>query len=251
MLRRRLARAAQRGLTALPAEDQDRLIRWTLRTGLARRTPLLSMLLRTLEYEGLDLAEVHAAFRQASPGQRIHEVLRDLGRRTAATAEHTLGDAARTGLLRAAQATLLGDLFAPDETTSRAIYDEALPWFDAYRSRCVPPVTKLAIPWEGGPLAAHLRVPPSPGPWPLLLIVPGTDTVKERMVVYEEAALARGLASLTVDLPGCGESKLQGTRWRTLDDLRTASAAILDTLGGLPPWADAGSACSASASAGS
>ena len=78
-------------------------------------------------------------------------------------------------------------------------YQRALPYFDF-------PGEHVAIPYEGGAtMYGILRKPwHTPRP-PVVILVPGLDSVKEELHVYGEDFLRRGMAVLAIDGPGQGE----------------------------------------------
>jgi dienelactone hydrolase len=78
-------------------------------------------------------------------------------------------------------------------------YQRALPYFDV-------PGERVAIPYEGGAaIPGILRKPwhiPRP---PVVVLMPGLDSVKEELHSYGDDFLRRGLAVLAIDGPGQGE----------------------------------------------
>jgi dienelactone hydrolase len=80
-----------------------------------------------------------------------------------------------------------------------ALYERALPYFD-------PPAERVEIPYEGGNLIPGiLRKPAHVIKPPLVILIPGLDSVKEELHAYGEDFLARGMAVLAIDGPGQGE----------------------------------------------
>ena len=78
-------------------------------------------------------------------------------------------------------------------------YQCALPSFDV-------PGERVAIPYEGGAtMPGILRKPwHTPKP-PVVILIPGLDSVKEELHVYGDDFLRRGMAVLAIDGPGQGE----------------------------------------------
>ena len=78
-------------------------------------------------------------------------------------------------------------------------YQRALPFFDF-------PGEHVAIPYESGAtMYGILRKPwHTPKP-PVVILVPGLDSVKEELHVYGDDFLKRGMAVLAIDGPGQGE----------------------------------------------
>ncbi len=82
-------------------------------------------------------------------------------------------------------------------------YQRALPFFDF-------PGERVAIPYEGGAtMYGILRKPwHTPKP-PVVILVPGLDSVKEELHIYGDDFLRRGLAVLAIDGPGQGEMEFE------------------------------------------
>src|SRR5207253_2527205 len=70
-----------------------------------------------------------------------------------------------------------------------------------------PPLERVCLPIDGLESPAYLRIPRGVERPPVVLIVPGLGMVKEHGDFPQEVVLARGLAAMTVDLPGQGESR--------------------------------------------
>ncbi|GHO64496.1 dipeptidyl aminopeptidase [Ktedonobacter sp. SOSP1-52] len=82
-------------------------------------------------------------------------------------------------------------------------YQRALPYF-------LFPGERVSIPYEGGStMYGILRKPwHTPRP-PVVILVPGLDSVKEELHVYGEDFLRRGMAVLAIDGPGQGEMEFE------------------------------------------
>lgn len=72
-----------------------------------------------------------------------------------------------------------------------------------------PPVEKIEIRFEDGPLLALLSLPRGEGPFPLVLLLPGLDSTKETRHGGRVPLLRRGMAVLSLDGPGQGEVSRQ------------------------------------------
>jgi dipeptidyl aminopeptidase/acylaminoacyl peptidase len=69
------------------------------------------------------------------------------------------------------------------------------------------PIERVEIPFEDGDLPGLLHLPNANGRFPLMVLVPGMDQTKEESVnIVTSEYTKRGLAVLTVDGPGQGES---------------------------------------------
>jgi esterase FrsA len=76
------------------------------------------------------------------------------------------------------------------------------------------PIERVEIPFVGCPeegdrIIAHLRVPKGTDRLPVLLVSGGIDTFKEDM--HTDQLLARGIATLAIDIPGVGDAPLAGS----------------------------------------
>ena len=82
-------------------------------------------------------------------------------------------------------------------------YKRALPYFEF-------PGEHVAIPYEGGAtMYGVLRKPwHTPKP-PVVILVPGLDSVKEELHTYGDDFLRRGMAVLAIDGPGQGEMEFE------------------------------------------
>jgi dipeptidyl aminopeptidase/acylaminoacyl peptidase len=96
------------------------------------------------------------------------------------------------------------------------------------------PVQRVEIPFEPGrTIPGILQTVPGKQA-PCILVVPGMDTVKEYMPnPYHNHFRRRGLATLSIDGPGQGESNVRET-WVTLDNFERAGSAAIDFLSRRP-----------------
>jgi pimeloyl-ACP methyl ester carboxylesterase len=69
-----------------------------------------------------------------------------------------------------------------------------------------PTAERVEMPFEGTTMVANLRRPPNGGQPPLVLLLPGLDSTKEEFWEWENVFLHRGLATLSLDGPGQGET---------------------------------------------
>jgi 2,6-dihydroxypseudooxynicotine hydrolase len=93
-----------------------------------------------------------------------------------------------------------------------------------------PTARRIEAELDGGAVVANLRKPlTEAGPAPLVILVPGLDSTKEEFHLWENVFLRRGMATLSLDGPGQGES---GFRMSIRADYEVAVAAILDGVAG-------------------
>lgn len=103
-------------------------------------------------------------------------------------------------------------------------YERFIEHFDEW------PVRRVEIPFENGrSIPGILQTVPGVKA-PCVLVVPGMDTIKEYMPSpYHNHFRRRGMASLSIDGPGQGESNIRQT-WITLDNYERAGSAAIDFL---------------------
>jgi pimeloyl-ACP methyl ester carboxylesterase len=72
-----------------------------------------------------------------------------------------------------------------------------------------PDAERIEAPLDGARVVANLRHPPDVRQAPLVVLIPGLDSTKEEFFFLEQAYLARGMATLSMDGPGQGETGLE------------------------------------------
>jgi len=113
-----------------------------------------------------------------------------------------------------------------------ATYAKALPRLD-------PPGERVEVPFDGSVIPGILRRPRDAARPPLVLLVPGLDSVKEELFAIENDFLRRGMATLSVDGPGQGENSPRfpiradwgGVIRQLLDGLRGRKDVDLERVG--------------------
>ena len=97
------------------------------------------------------------------------------------------------------------------------------------------PVRRVEIPFENGSaIPGILQTVPGVKNAPCVIVVPGMDTIKEYMPSpYHNHFRRRGMATLTIDGPGQGESNVR-ENWVTLDNFERAGSAAIDFLEKIP-----------------
>jgi dienelactone hydrolase len=97
------------------------------------------------------------------------------------------------------------------------------------------PIQRVEIPFEGGVTIPGIFQPaPGAAKAPCVIVVPGMDTIKEYFPnPYNNHFHRRGIATLSIDGPGQGESNTRET-WVTLDNFERAGKAALDWLAARP-----------------
>lgn len=119
-------------------------------------------------------------------------------------------------------------IFYTDHAQKQAAHLEKVACYAQAASMLHPPAERIDIPYENITLPAYLRVPNRPGPHPCVILVCGLDSVKEQEYHWEQVLLERGIATLSFDGPGQGETWY---RMKMRVDFETAVSAVVDYLG--------------------
>jgi len=99
-------------------------------------------------------------------------------------------------------------VFTDHPNEQRAAHERTVACFRRGAGNLSPPAEPIRVPYAGSTLAAYLRVPPGPPP-PIVIMIPGLDSVKEELQATAEHMLRRGLAVLAIDGPGQGEAEYE------------------------------------------
>jgi esterase FrsA len=92
----------------------------------------------------------------------------------------------------------------------RQAYEKSLEAYLARARSFDPPLQILRIPYAGAQIVAYMRLPKQrTGPVPAVLAISGLDSRKESMMESFSALLPRGIALVTVDGPGTGQSPIK------------------------------------------
>jgi pimeloyl-ACP methyl ester carboxylesterase len=98
----------------------------------------------------------------------------------------------------------------PSSPKKQESYEKAIQMFLAHARFYDTPLEVVRIPYEGKEIIAYLRLPKDPkGPVPLVIAVNGLDSRKEDLAESFGAILPFGIAYLTVDGPGTGQSPIK------------------------------------------
>ena len=99
-------------------------------------------------------------------------------------------------------------VFTDHPEEQRAAHERTVACFRRGAGTLSPPAEPVRVPYAGSTLAAYLRVPPGPPP-PIVIMIPGLDSVKEELQATAEHMLRRGLAVIAIDGPGQGEAEYE------------------------------------------
>ena len=97
-------------------------------------------------------------------------------------------------------------LFADRPHEYRAAHDAMLRCYQAAAPHIRYPMQRIEFSYETAHLAGWLRLPENAERSPVAVILPGLDACKEELHAWSDAFLDRGVATLTLDGPGQGET---------------------------------------------
>ena len=116
-----------------------------------------------------------------------------------------------------------------DTERNRAATEQAIAALAAGHALLDPTAERVEAPLDGARIAANLRRPRDVERPPLIVLIAGLDSTKEEFFHWERVFLERGMATVSLDGPGQGES---GFALDIRPDYEVAVAALLDALGG-------------------
>jgi len=100
-------------------------------------------------------------------------------------------------------------VFVDDLDQQRAAHDRTVACFRRGAATLSPPAEPVRVPYGNTTLAAYLRVPASQTKPPVVIMMPGLDSVKEELQATAQYMLDRGLAIIAIDGPGQGEAEYE------------------------------------------
>jgi dienelactone hydrolase len=116
-----------------------------------------------------------------------------------------------------------------DPERSRAAADQAVAAMARTHEYLDPEAERIDVPLDGGRVVGNLRRRAGEKRPALVLLVPGLDSTKEEFFRLENVFLDRGMATLSIDGPGQGES---GYELPIRADYDVAVSAVLDAIAG-------------------
>ena len=114
-----------------------------------------------------------------------------------------------------------------DPERNRRATEQAIAALYAAHELLDPSAERVEAPLDDGRVVGNLRRPPGVPRPPLVLLIPGLDSTKEEFFHWEEVFLLRGMATLSLDGPGQGET---GFQMPIRPDYEAAVRAMLDAL---------------------
>jgi dienelactone hydrolase len=98
-------------------------------------------------------------------------------------------------------------VFVQDLAQLKAASDKTAACYSRGAWALEPPAQRVAIPYDGITMPALFRKPAGVERPPVLLMIPGLDSVKEELQATADHFLRRGIATLAIDGPGQGETE--------------------------------------------
>jgi 2,6-dihydroxypseudooxynicotine hydrolase len=114
---------------------------------------------------------------------------------------------------------------APEEY--RQAHEAMLRCYRAAAADTDPPMRHVEFPFDDSRLAGWLRLPRGAQRPPVAILLPGLDACKEELHAWSNAFVKRGLATLTLDGPGQGETAF---RMPIRSDWGRVIGAVIDAL---------------------
>jgi len=114
-----------------------------------------------------------------------------------------------------------------DAERNRATTQRAIDALYAAHALLDATAERVEAPLDGGVVAGNLRRPRDVDKAPLVVLIPGLDSTKEEFFHWEGVFLERGMATLSLDGPGQGES---GFQLDIRPDYEAAVGAMLDAV---------------------
>jgi 2,6-dihydroxypseudooxynicotine hydrolase len=118
-----------------------------------------------------------------------------------------------------------------DISRKRALHESCVRAYAQAAPLLDPPARPFEVSYRRHMMKGYLRLPAGPRPSPVVVLFNGTNAVKEELHWWAEALLSRGVAVITFDGPGLGET------WHRLSmvaEPRPVGVAILNQIEATP-----------------
>src|SRR5216117_2268567 len=118
-----------------------------------------------------------------------------------------------------------------DVVRKRALHEQCVNAYAQAAPLVDPPSVPFEVPYRRRMMRGYLRVPPGVSPAPVVVMINGTNAVKEELHWWSDAMLARGLATVTFDGPGLCDTFY---RFSMVAEPRPVGLAIVNELQSRP-----------------
>ena len=119
-------------------------------------------------------------------------------------------------------------VFVDDLDQQRAAHDRTVACFRRGAATLSPPAEPVRVPYGTPPWRPTFGSPASQTKPPVVIMMPGLDSVKEELQATAEYMLARGLAVIAIDGPGQGEAEYELPIEPAYERVATAVADYLE-----------------------
>jgi alpha-beta hydrolase superfamily lysophospholipase len=209
-------------------------VRLSLRLGLTRQMPAWAKLQFTnngITPEDLDrvLGRITSLESWVDEWERLGQGHVRAGRTAQASGE--TAQAAAYFLRASASFNFAQYVVFMDPARKVALHEQCVAAYEAAGPLLRPPVRSFEVEFRKRIVRGSLRLPDRPGPHPVVAIFNGTNGVKEELHLWSDAFLARGLACVTFDGPGLGQTF---HRLGTVAEPRPLGVAIMNHIESIP-----------------
>lgn len=209
-------------------------VRMSLRLGFAGQMPPWAKLQFT--NAGVDPADLDRVLSRITGLESWADEWESLGRAHEQSARDalTLGrraDAAQRYLAASAAYNFAQYVVFLDIARKKTLHESCVRAYAAGAPMFDVPAEPFVTTYRRREMRGLLRVPPGPGPAPVVVIVNGTNAVKEELHWWSDALLARGIATIAFDGPGLGETF---HRLTTVAEPRPVAPVILNAIEARP-----------------
>lgn len=206
-------------------------VRMSLRLGFAQQMPAWAKLQFT--NHGVDPDDLEFVLRRVQGLTSWVDEWESLGRAREQAGHDALvlgrpTDAARHFLAASAAYNFAQYVVFIDVERKRRLHESCVRAYARAAPHLDPPAEPFELRFRRRPLQGYLRLPRGgPGPWPVAVLINGTNAVKEELHWWSEALLARGIATIAFDGPGLGTTF---HRLSMVAEPRPVGAAIVDAV---------------------
>ena len=209
-------------------------VRLSLKLGLTRQMPAWAKLQFTntgITPEDLDrvLGRITSLESWVDEWERLGQGHEEAGRAAESKGERT--QAAAHFMWATAAFNFAQYVVFMDPERKRALHEQCVRAYAAAGPLVRHPVRPFEVQFRKRVVRGGLRVPDGPGPHPVVVLFNGTNGVKEELHLWSDAFLARGLATVTLDGPGLGQTF---HRLGTVAEPRPLGVAIVNHIESVP-----------------
>jgi 2,6-dihydroxypseudooxynicotine hydrolase len=205
-------------------------VRFSLRLGAARQMPAWAKLQFTgggITPEELDqvLGRIKSLESWVDEWQALGRHYETLGQE--AQAEGRNDDAAHDFMKASSAYSYSQYVVFLDVSRKRLLHEACVRAYAAAAPLLNPPAQPFVVGYRSTKMKGYLRVPPGATLAPVVVIINGTNSVKEELHDWSECLLERGIATITFDGPGMGQTFRRITMIATP---HSVGAAILNAI---------------------